>query len=239
MLIILPTPLGNLGDLTFRAKESLESADLILAEDTRRTGNLLSSLQLRKPMWSLNDHNEQKKLPEIVRLLRENQCVILLSDAGMPLVSDPGFRVVRACIEENLPLTVLPGPSAVLTALAASGLPPYPFYFGGFLPVKSGRRERELTAALDRAITHIYFESPHRLEKTLAVLAAAESVVNVCVAREMTKKFEEFRRGSAPELLSHYRKFPPKGEITLVFHGAFSPAAPNFSEHEILHDEMQ
>lgn len=215
-LIVVPTPLGNLGDLTQRVRETLEKADLIAAEDTRHTGQLLHALGLRRPMVSLHDHNEAARIPEIVDKLRAGQTVALVTDAGMPLVSDPGYRMVGACIAEGIPLTVLPGPSAVITALAGSGLPPHPFYFGGFLPVKSGRRENELRAAIERGITHIYFESPHRLVKTLETLAGISPDCRVCVSRELSKKFEEYRRGSAAEALEHFKAHPPKGEITLV-----------------------
>jgi 16S rRNA (cytidine1402-2'-O)-methyltransferase len=215
-LIVVPTPLGNLADLTDRAREALTKAALIAAEDTRRTGQLLCTLGARRPMISLHDHNEMARIPEILEKLRAGETVALASDAGMPLVSDPGYRLVEACIANDIPVTVLPGPSAVLTALAGSGLPPHPFYFGGFLPVKSGRRETELLAALERRITHIYFESPHRLVKTLAALAALAPSARVCVARELSKKFEEYRRGTAQEVLTHFNGRPPKGEITLL-----------------------
>lgn len=217
MLWIVPTPLGNLGDLTPRAREALGSADIIAAEDTRHTGHLLAVLGIRKPMLSLHDHNETARVPELLDRLASGGSVALVSDAGMPLVSDPGYRLVRAAIEAGLPLSVLPGPSAVLTALAGSGLPPHPFYFGGFLPVKSGKKENELRAAIERGCTHIYFESPHRIVKTLDTLTGISPQAKVCVARELSKKFEEFRRGTAGEVARHYREHPPKGEITLVF----------------------
>lgn len=215
-LLVVPTPLGNLGDLTDRAKQALCEADLIAAEDTRRTGQLLHTLGVRRPMTSLHDHNEEARIPEILTLLQSGGTVALATDAGMPLVSDPGYRLVNACIGNGVPVSVLPGPSAVITALAGSGMPPHPFHFGGFLPVKSGRRENELREAIARGITNIYFESPHRLPKTLEALASIAPHSQVCVAREMTKKFEDFRRGTAQELAAHYRLHPPKGEITLL-----------------------
>jgi 16S rRNA (cytidine1402-2'-O)-methyltransferase len=142
--------------------------------------------------------------------------VALITDAGMPGISDPGHRLIRACIERGLPVSVLPGPSAVLTALIGSGFPSDRFFFGGFLPVKSGRRARELTEASARDETAIFFESPHRLEKTLTALGEIIPDRSVCVARELTKTFEEFRRGTPAELLAHFQKHPPKGEITLL-----------------------
>lgn len=218
MLYLVPTPLGHLGDITLRALSVLRQVDLVAAEDTRQTGKLLHLLGLSRPLLSLHDHNEQSRAGEIVRRLQEGAAIALVSDAGMPLLSDPGYRVVRACLENDLPLTALPGPSAIPTALAASGLPPLPFYFGGFLPVKSGRRETELRTALARDCTSIYFESPHRLAKSLSTLAGLAPSCGVCVAREISKKFEEYRRGTATEVAAHYLRQPPRGEITLLLH---------------------
>ncbi len=173
-------------------------------------------------MISLHEHNEEFRVAELVKRMEAGETVVLVSDAGMPLVSDPGFRLVQTCVRKGLPITVLPGPSAVLTALAGSGLPPHPFHFGGFLPVKSGRRETELRAASERGITSIYFESPHRLVRSLRCLHEIVPQAGVCVARELTKKFEEYRRGTPAEVLEHFSKHPPKGEITLVIHPRFS-----------------
>ena len=222
MLTIVPTPIGNLQDITLRAIEALKTADLIAAEDTRHTGNLLQSLGFRKAMVSLHDHNEQARLAEVLARLEAGESVALVSDAGMPLISDPGYRLVRACLEKEIPVTVLPGPSSVTTALAGSGLPPHPFYFGGFLPVKSGRRANELTAAIERNITSIYFESPYRLVKTLQCLSEIAPTAQVCVARELSKKFEDYRRGNPAEVLAHYLVHPPKGEITFLLHPSVS-----------------
>jgi len=218
MLTIVPTPIGNLRDMSLRGADALREADWIAAEDTRHTARLLQSLNLSKPMVSFHDHNEASRTKELVERLQNGEKGVLVSDAGMPLVSDPGYRLVRACIRQDIPLTVLPGPSAVPTALAGSGLPPHPFFFGGFLPVKSGRREKELLLALNRGYTSIYFESPHRLLKTLDCLCGISQECQVCVARELTKKFEEFRRGSAQEVAAYYREHPPKGEITFLLH---------------------
>lgn len=219
-LAVIATPIGNLGDLTFRSLERLQAADVLLCEDTRHSLRLLKRYEVgRKVLVSVHDRNEISRIPEVIRRLEEGESVALLSDAGMPTVSDPGFRVVRACVEAGIPVDVLPGPSAVLTALAGSGLPTDAFYFGGFLPPKSGRRVKELTEALERSVTSIYFESPHRIAKSLAVLAEQDPERPVCVARELTKKFESFHRGSAAELSADFNTQPRKGEMTLLVAG--------------------
>lgn len=216
MLTIIPTPIGNLQDITLRALEALRTADVIAAEDTRHSGILLHHHGISKPMVSFHEHNEAGRTASLIEEIALGKSVALITDAGMPGISDPGFRLVRACRERNLPVTVLPGASAVPTALAGSGLPSDAFFFGGFLPVKSGRRRSELERAVARRETSIYFESPHRLVKSLEVLQEIAPQIAVCVARELTKKFEEYRRGQPAELLAHYQAHPPKGEITLV-----------------------
>lgn len=216
MLTVIPTPIGNLQDITLRALEALREADVIAAEDTRHSGILLHHHGISKPMVSFHEHNEAGKTSSLVEEIAQGRKVALITDAGMPGISDPGFRLVRACRERDLPVTVLPGPSAVVTALAGSGLPSDSFYFGGFLPVKSGQRRNELEAAIAREETSIYFESPYRLAKSLGVLAEVAPDASVCVARELTKKFEEYRRGKPAELAAYYEERPPKGEITLL-----------------------
>ena len=216
MLYVIASPIGNLGDITIRALEVLRQVDLIAAEDTRHTSVLLHRYEIRKPLTSLHEHNEARRTAELVERLRAGASIALLTDAGMPSVSDPGFRLITACREADLPLTIIPGPSAVLTALVGSGLPTHAFYFGGFLPVKSGQRSRELSAAIVRNCTSIYFESPHRLQKSLAELEVLAPAHPVCVARELTKQFETFHRGTAQELRRHFSDHPPRGEITLV-----------------------
>ncbi|OJV04642.1 MAG: 16S rRNA (cytidine(1402)-2'-O)-methyltransferase [Verrucomicrobia bacterium 61-8] len=216
MLTVIPTPIGNLQDITLRALEALREADVIAAEDTRHSGILLHHHGISKPMVSFHEHNEAGKTAVLVEEIAQGRKVALITDAGMPGISAPGFRLVRACRERDLPVTVLPGPSAVVTALAGSGLPSDSFYFGGFLPVKSGQRRNELEAAIAREETSIYFESPYRLAKSLGVLAEVAPEASVCVARELTKKFEEYRRGKPAELAVHYDAHPPKGEITLL-----------------------
>jgi 16S rRNA (cytidine1402-2'-O)-methyltransferase len=216
LLYLVSTPIGNLGDITLRAIEVLNSVDLIAAEDTRHTGLLLTRYEIRKPMISLHEHNEAQRTEELTEKLAAGVNIALLTDAGMPTMSDPGYRLVTACHNLNLPFTVLPGPSSIVTALAGSGLPTHAFYFGGFLPIKSGQRQRELQESLNRSVTSIYFESPYRLIKSLGVLVELDPARLVCVARELTKRFEEFRRGEVAALCEHFTAHPPKGEITLL-----------------------
>ena len=229
MLTVVPTPIGNLQDITLRALQTLRETDLIAAEDTRRSAILLLHHNIKKPMVSLHEHNEESRTADLVEEIAGGKSVALITDAGMPGISDPGFRLIRACRERGLAVGVLPGPSAVITALVGSGLPPNAFYFGGFVPVKSGRRRAELERAVLRPETSVYFESPHRLLKTLQVLAEVAPKADVCVARELTKRFEEYRRGSPAELCAHYESRAPKGEITLVI-SSLSRASGN--EHD-------
>jgi 16S rRNA (cytidine1402-2'-O)-methyltransferase len=216
MLYVVGTPIGNLNDITLRALEVLKSVDLIAAEDTRHSGNLLRHFEIRKPLVSYHEHNEAMRTAELAERLAAGENVALITDAGMPGVSDPGARLIRACIERGLPYTIVPGASAILIALVGSGFPLDQFCYRGFLPPKSGGRERELRAAADREETTVFFESPHKIAKTLAACAEIMPERQLCVARELTKKFEEFRRGTAAELLAHYEAHPAKGEITLV-----------------------
>ena len=219
MLYVIGTPIGNLNDITLRALEALKSADIIAAEDTRHSGNLLRHFEIRKPLVSYHEHNEAMRTAELAERLACGETVALITDAGMPGVSDPGGRLIRACIDRELPYTIVPGASAILTALVGSGFPLDQFCYRGFLPPKSGGRERELRAAADRAETTVFFESPHKIAKTLAASAEIMPERQLCVARELTKKFEEFRRGTAAELLAHYEAHPAKGEITFVVSG--------------------
>ncbi len=220
MLYVVATPIGNLGDITLRAIEVLKSADIVAAEDTRRSGMLLKHLGIKKPFISYHEHNEATRTPELVERLEHGEDVAVITDAGMPGLSDPGLRLIRECIKRELPFTIIPGPSSILTALLASGFSTEKFSFRGFLPVKGGQRARELRVAAERAETAIFFESPYRLTKTLAACIDIMPDRELCVARELTKKFEEFRRGVASELLEHYKSHPPKGEIVLVISGS-------------------
>ncbi len=219
MLYLVPTPIGNLGDITARALEVLGSVDVIAAEDTRHSGHLLTHFGIRKPLVSYHEHNEARRTAELLLRLEKGESVAVISDAGMPGISDPGARLLSACISAGLPYTVLPGPSALITALIGSGFPAEAFYYGGFLPPKSGGRERELLAAAARQETSVFFESPHRLLKTLEAAQTALVERPLCVARELTKTFEEYRIGSASELLAHYTARPPKGEIVFLVRG--------------------
>jgi 16S rRNA (cytidine1402-2'-O)-methyltransferase len=219
MLYVVATPIGNLEDITLRALEALKSADVIAAEDTRHSGNLLRHFEIRKPLVSYHEHNEAMRSEELAERLAAGENVALITDAGMPGISDPGARLIRKCIERDLPYTIVPGVSAILTALVGSGISAEAFCFRGFLPVKSGQRERELRTAAGSLETSVFFESPYRILKTLAACAELMPDRRLCVARELTKKFEEFRRGTAAELLAHYTAHPAKGEITLVIDG--------------------
>ena len=216
MLYVVATPIGNLGDITLRALKLLEDADLIAAEDTRHSGILLKHYKIDKPFVSYHEHNEAMRTAQLIERIAAGENVALITDAGTPGLSDPGARLIRECIKRGLPYTIIPGPSSILTALVGSGFSMEKFFFGGFLPVKSGRRERELRAAAEREETTIFFESPYRLTKTLKACIDIMPDRQLCVARELTKKFEEFRRGTADELLTHYTAHPPKGEIVLV-----------------------
>ena len=219
MLSLVATPIGNLGDMTHRAVATLREADLIACEDTRHSLILLRHFSIEKPLISYHEHNEARRTAELIEQLAAGKKIALITDAGLPGISDPGHRLLRAVISRGLPYTIIPGPSAILTALIGSGFPAENFFFGGFLPPKSGGRERDLRAAGERADTSIFFESPHRLVKTLAVCAEHFPERELCVARELTKTFEEYRRGTAGELLAHYTARPPKGEIVLVIRG--------------------
>ena len=220
MLYIVATPIGNLGDITLRALELLKSVDVIAAEDTRHSGMLLKHFGINKPLVSFHEHNEAMRTAQLVERIVGGENVALVTDAGTPGLSDPGARLIRACIRRDLSFTVVPGPSSILTALVGSGFSTEKFFFGGFLPTKSGGRERELHAAATRDETSIFFESPYRLTKTLTAAIDLLQGRQLCVARELTKKFEEFRRGTASGLLAHYQTHPPKGEIVLLIQGS-------------------
>ena len=216
MLYVVATPIGNLADITLRALEVLRSVDLVAAEDTRHSGMLLKHFGIKKPFISYHEHNEAMRTAQLIERLVQGESIALITDAGMPGLSDPGRRLVRECIKQELPFTIIPGASSILTAVVGSGFSTEKFCFHGFLPIKSGQRERELRAAAERDETTIFFESPYRLTKTLAACIDLIPDRQLCVARELTKKFEEFRRGTAAELLAHYEAHTPKGEIVLV-----------------------
>jgi 16S rRNA (cytidine1402-2'-O)-methyltransferase len=220
VLYIVGSPIGNLGDISLRALEVLRQVNRVAAEDTRRIRILLNHYEIEKPLLSYHEFNEAKRTAEIIQYLEQGESIALVSDAGIPCISDPGFRLITRCQQNQIPFTVIPGASAVTTALVGSGLPTDKFYYGGFLPNKSGQRERELRAALQRECTSIYFESPYRLLKTLEALNSLDPDCQICVARELTKHFEEFRRGTVSEVREHFAAHAPKGEITLVIASA-------------------
>ena len=208
-LVVCPTPIGNLEDITLRTLAALRSADVVACEDTRRTRVLLDRFGVSAPLVSYHEHNEEARARELVRRMRDGDVVALVSDAGMPLVSDPGFVLVREAVAAGIGVEVLPGPSAVITALVASGLPSSQWTFVGFLP----RKAAELAAVLSVPETIVAFESPKRLGKSLA---AIEPSRQVAVCRELTKLHEEIVRGTAGELAARYAGEPPRGEIVLV-----------------------
>ena len=221
-LIVCPTPIGNLEDVTLRVLAALREADIVACEDTRRTRVLLDRYGVSATLLSYHEHNEQARAAELVRRMRAGAVVALVSDAGMPLVSDPGFVLVRACVAAGLAVEVLPGPSAALAALVASALPAERWRFAGFLP----RRREELERAFTVPETLVAFESPRRVASSLAVLAALDPQRQVAVCRELTKAHEEVVRGRAEELAERYREQPPRGEVVLVV----GPAPPPRSD---------
>ena len=218
-LYIVPTPIGNLDDMTFRAIKVLKEADLILAEDTQTSGFLLKHFEIKTPMHSHHKFNEHKTVENVVQRIKGGQTVALISDAGTPAISDPGFLVVRKCVENGIAVECLPGATAFVPALVNSGLPNDKFCFEGFLPQKKGRQTRLQTLASETR-TMVFYESPFRLAKTLTQLAAflgAERAASV--SREISKMYEETRRGSLAELAAYYNEHQVKGEIVLVVAG--------------------
>ncbi len=216
-LHLVATPIGNLADITLRALDVLKRADLIACEDTRHSGRLLQHYQIHRPLISLNEHNEARRIPELIERIAKGDVIAVVSDAGMPTLSDPGQRLVHAVIAAGRHVEVLPGPSSILTALAASGLPTTPFYFGGFLPHKKGQRARDLIAAMQREdATSIFFESPYRILSTLELLVELAPDHPIVVARELTKRFEDYQRGTPCSLFKHFTQKPPKGEFVLL-----------------------
>lgn len=225
-------PIGNREDITRRALAVLEEADCICCEDTRNTGLLLGYYGIHKPLLSLHEHNEAARAPEIASRALAGERFAVVTDAGMPGVSDPGYRLIQELRNRAVAYTVLPGPSAVVTALVGSGLPSDAFFFGGFLPVKSGRKARVLQSAVDACHTSIFYESPFRIVKTLQALAEISPHTPVCVARELTKVFETYHRGTAAELAAEFAAHPPKGEMVLLVGGTNAPHATSVAGDE-------
>jgi len=216
-LVIVATPIGNAGDITLRALDLLRRADCIACEDTRVTGRLMARYGIATPLLAYHEHNAARMRPLLLDRLRRGETIALVSDAGTPLVSDPGYKLVRAAIEAGIPTTTLPGASAALAALVLSGLPTDRFFFAGFLPPRTAARRTELTALAGIPSTLIFFESAGRLADTLADMAVVLGTRPAAVARELTKLYEEVRRGPLAELAGHYAATdPPKGEIVIL-----------------------
>lgn len=220
MLYLVGTPIGNMQDLSPRAVEVLSSVDLVACEDTRRTGLLLSHFGISAKLLSYHEHNKASAGSKIISRLKEGQNVALVSDAGMPSISDPGEDLVKLCIEEEIDITTVPGPVAGISALVLSGMDTRHYYFEGFLPVETKERKERLSVVSESAVTTILYEAPHRLLKTLNDLSGAglsERRISAC--RELTKKYEEVVRGTVSEVISHFTEVPPKGEFVLVLEG--------------------
>lgn len=215
-LYLVATPIGNMGDITYRAVEVLRVADLVACEDTRVSGKLMTRLGLDRPMMPYHEHNAEQARPRLIGRLKEGAVVALISDAGTPLVSDPGYRLVRACVAEGIAVTALPGASAVTTALQLSGLPNDRFLFAGFLPNKAHGRRQTLRELASVPATLVFFESPNRLGESLADMEAVLGNRPAAVARELTKLHEEVARGTLLELTNRFAATPPRGEIVVV-----------------------
>jgi len=231
-LYIVATPIGNLEDMTFRAVRVLQQVDRIAAEDTRHTGRLLQHFQINTPQISYHEHNHSQRGEEIIAKIQAGEAIALVTDAGMPGISDPGFELIRDCIQAKIPVVPIPGCSAVITALSTAGLPTTRFVFEGFLPAKGEARRDRLTAIATEQRTIVLYESPHHLRQTLEDLAVTLGKErSVVLGRELTKLYEEFWRGSLGEAIAHYALQEPKGEFTLVVagihptSGIISPAA--------------
>lgn len=232
-LYLVATPIGNLEDMTFRAIRILQTVDLIAAEDTRHTGKLLQHFQIKTPQLSYHEHNRQQRIPELLSQLSQGKTIALVTDAGMPLISDPGYELVKACVAEGISVVPIPGANAAITALSAAGLATDKFVFEGFLPAKSKERRNHLETLNSETRTIIFYESPHRLRDTLqdlgTILGEKREIV---LARELTKMHEEFWRGTIQDAIAHYTKREPQGEFTLVVAGA-TLEKPQLSEAAI------
>lgn len=235
MLYLIATPIGNLADFSVRAIDTLQRCDLILCEDTRHSLRLLDHYQIRKPLKSFHEFNESEKVEEVIFSLKNQASIALISDAGTPLLSDPGFLLVRRCREEKISITAIPGANAAITALILSGFPPIPFQVLGFLPKKAGQLDSLLTRLLLYPGTSICYESPHRLLSTLRLIKERAPLRILCVARELTKHYEECRIASAEELFAHYSLQPPRGELVLLFSPPLKqPQFENFTTKELV-----
>jgi len=229
-LYVVATPIGNLGDITLRALVTLSAVDLIYCEDTRHSRTLLAHYGIRTPCRSYHEHNADAERPRIIAAIADGKRVALVSDAGTPLISDPGFKLVRSVHDEGQLVTVLPGACAAIAALAGAGLPTDTFLFAGFLPVKVGQRQTRLAELAAVDATLVFYEAPQRLTETLRAIGEGLGSRETVVARELTKQFEEIRRGTAVELAQHFESTPPRGEIVIL---VGPPAAYDVSDAEI------
>jgi 16S rRNA (cytidine1402-2'-O)-methyltransferase len=227
VLSIVPTPIGNLRDITLRALDVLREADIIVCEDTRQTQKLLQHYEIQKPLWSFHEHSPKAVIQKIIEALKEGKKMALVSDSGTPLISDPGFPLLREALREKIQLEALPGPTAFVTALAASGLPANFFTFWGFLPAKSAARKKQLSQLAEREETLIFYESPFRLLTVLKEMKEIFGNREAVVARELTKKFEEIARGYLSELIEKFASKKVLGEIVILVAGK--------NQKEVLH----
>ncbi len=229
-LYVVATPIGNLRDITLRALETLAAASVVLCEDTRMSARLLDHYGIKNRRIALHEHNERAKADDIARHIAAGEAIALISDAGTPLLSDPGFPLIRALAEQNLPVFPIPGPSALLSALVVAGLPTDAFTFHGFLPPKSGARANALAKLRDSRETLVFYESPRRLGDSLAAMAEAFGIRQAVVALELTKRFERTHRGTLAELAAEFAEDETKGEAVIVVAGADEPTAPSAAD---------
>ncbi|MCA9947546.1 MAG: 16S rRNA (cytidine(1402)-2'-O)-methyltransferase [Ardenticatenaceae bacterium] len=219
MLYLVATPIGNLGDITLRALETLRQVDVVASEDTRKTGLLLKHFEISKPQLSFHEHNEAKAGNKIIGLLQEGKSVAVVTDAGTPGISDPGYSIVQRAVAENLPVTMIPGPTALVMALVLSGLPAHAFTFRGFPPRKSGKRQRFLAVDAESPHTLVFYESPYRLKPFLEDALAVYGDRETAVCNELTKLYESVHRGRLSELIAHFEEEEPRGEYVVVISG--------------------
>ncbi|PIS21593.1 16S rRNA (cytidine(1402)-2'-O)-methyltransferase [candidate division WWE3 bacterium CG_4_10_14_0_2_um_filter_42_7] len=215
-LYLIATPIGNLGDITLRALETLKKVDLVLCEDTRKTGFLLNHYQISKPLLSYFEHNELKRIPEVLTMLEKGKEIALVSDAGTPLISDPGFKLVRETLQAGANVIPIPGPSSVLAALISSGFPTDKFLFLGYLPRTSGKKEKVIRE-VPKETSVIFFESPFRIINSLEMIYKVYGDIEIFIGRELTKVYEEKSRGTALSLIEKFKKSKPRGEFVAIF----------------------
>lgn len=216
-LFLIPTPIGNLKDITLRTIETINQLDEIICEDTRRTLKLLNYLKLKKSVESFFEHNEEKKIPKILKKLKEGKNIGLISDAGTPLICDPGFKLVREAIKNNIKIVALPGASSLLTGLLQSGFPPYPFIFFGYLPEKKKKREEFFKSLKEKKITKIIFSSPYKIKFHLKEMFEIIGDIDIYIGRELTKLYEENYYGKLSDAIKHFEKRDIKGEVLIIF----------------------